>query len=99
MRWKGWIFTIAILLGGLGVALISGVLLHVYVATGANPGSFKAMVPGRMDGNLVRVHHPNCEPISGVASATWRSQRAARYEYCLAGGTAVWYALDLDARI
>ena len=70
MRGKGWIFTIAIFLGDLGVALISGVVLHVYVAPVANHGSLKAMITGRMDENLFRVHHPSSEPISGVAAAT-----------------------------
>ena len=51
------------------VAFISGVLLHVYVGTVAVPGAIKTMVTGRMDENLIRVHHPESEPVSGAASA------------------------------
>ena len=54
---------------GGAVALVSGVVVHVYLAVIANPGSLKAMVTGRMDENLIRVHHPYGRPLSGAASA------------------------------
>ncbi|MFQ5861381.1 MAG: formate dehydrogenase subunit gamma [Dehalococcoidia bacterium] len=50
------------------VVLISGLLLHLYVATAANPGSFTAMVTGRMDENLAREHYPGMMPIWGGAN-------------------------------
>ncbi|MFQ5849728.1 MAG: cytochrome b/b6 domain-containing protein [Candidatus Binatia bacterium] len=50
------------------VAMISGVVLHAYVATVANPGSIESMVTGRIDENLARAHHPMV-PILGTAAA------------------------------
>ena len=44
------------------VAIVSGVVLHVYLATIANSGSLRAMVTGRVDENLIRVHHPHSRP-------------------------------------
>ena len=41
----------------------------VYLAVIANPGSLKSMVTGRIDENLIRVHHPESEPVSVAASA------------------------------
>ncbi len=48
------------------VAMISGVLLHVYLATVANSGSLSAMVRGRIDENLVRTHYPGMVPFRGA---------------------------------
>jgi formate dehydrogenase subunit gamma len=54
---------------GGAVALVSGVVVHVYLAVIANSGSLKAMVTGRVDENLIRVHHPYGRPLSGAAAA------------------------------
>lgn len=47
--------------------LIPSVLMHVYMAAVANPGTFTGMVTGRIDENLVRAHHPSMVPIQGAA--------------------------------
>ena len=49
------------------VAMISGVLVHFYLATFAHPGSLTAMVTGRMDEALIRAHHTAMMPIRGGA--------------------------------
>jgi formate dehydrogenase subunit gamma len=49
------------------LAMTSGVLIHVYLATLATPGSLAAMVTGRMDEALIRAHHTAMMPIRGGA--------------------------------
>jgi formate dehydrogenase subunit gamma len=71
-----WMLFVAHTIGA--AILISGLLLHTYVATVANPGSFTAMVTGRMDENLVRAHHPGMVPIQGAAPAAEGTEGCTR---------------------
>jgi formate dehydrogenase subunit gamma len=65
-----WIQVVLYVIHSAGaVAMVSGVVLHVYLATVAIPGSLKAMLTGRMDEGLIRVHHPESRPLSDAAAA------------------------------
>lgn len=59
------------------VVMISGVVLHAYMATVANPGSFNAMLTGHMDESLVRAHYPGMMPIRGGAASRGGGRRSA----------------------
>ncbi|MFQ5960089.1 MAG: formate dehydrogenase subunit gamma [Candidatus Methylomirabilales bacterium] len=50
------------------VAMVSGVVVHFYLATVAIPGTLKAMLTGRMDENLIKVHHPESRPAREASS-------------------------------
>ncbi len=54
---------------GAAAVFVAGVVVHVYLAAIANSGSLKAMVTGRIDENVIRVHHPLSWPARGAASA------------------------------
>ena len=51
------------------IVMVSGMVLHAYIATVAVPGVFNAMVTGRMNENLIWTHHPDMNTVQGGTPA------------------------------
>lgn len=55
---RNWRLIAVVLHPSAAVISIAGVLIHIYMATAATPGSLSSMIRGTVDPNWAKSHHP-----------------------------------------